>query len=158
MPWGGQWWPWGHWHLGSAPGAVSGAAAPRAVRAGLGEQLQPGQAGSIPAGQLDTHSEPGPVPSPAGPGVAGLCSLEQGGSAVARGCAPGRAVPSGVPRAAPQLPGPAGLRPSPLSQPPRGSFRKLLLPWPQEPPAHHPCAVGLDCAASLGAAPTLWGD
>lgn len=77
-------------------------------------QLQPGHSeqgwvsGSIPSGQLDTHSDQAPwwqcpgVTIPACPG-AGM------GSAVAR------AVPSGAPRAAPQLPGPAGLglHPSP---------------------------------------------
>lgn len=153
-----------------APGPVSGAAAPGAVRAGPGEQLQPGQAGSIPAGQLDTRTEPGsvtiPAP-PAGPGIAELFSLgllpwSRVGSAVARGCAlrwpQGRAVPSGGPRAAPQLLAllDSASVPHPAHSDPVGALGSCCSPWPrsplaQEPPGHPPlcCRTGL-CSLTCG--------
>lgn len=57
------------------------------------------------------------------------------------------AVPSGAPRAAPQLPGPAGLglHPSPSTQRLHGSFRKLLLHLAPRTPCPSPlcCRTGL---------------
>lgn len=71
-----------------------------------------------------------PALPPAGPGTAGLFSLQQGGQ---------------CPQVCPGLPtAPWPCWPPSLTH---GSFRELLFPWPQEP-LPSPRAVGLDCAAS----------
>lgn len=154
---GGWQWPWSYLHLELAPGPVSVPAVSVAVTAGLDERLQPGPS------PLDswTHTEGrgregegawqrtgvtqmpwqgqerlscSPWGSCPGAGVAVLC--------------PG-AVPSGAPRAAPQLRGPAGLglHPSPSTQRPHGSFRKLLLHLAPRPSL--PCPSPLCCRTGL---------
>lgn len=132
--------PWGHFAPGSCPRSCSVPAAPLAVRAGLGQQLQPRwTAGHTEGVSPGTGRDRGV----AAPQLLPWCG----------------AVPSGGPRAAPQLPGPAGLglHPSPLTPRPRGGFRKLLLPLAPGTPSLHPLCCRTDCAASPAGSVTLWG-
>lgn len=118
--------PWG---AGGGPGAVGTRDQPQALSQ---EQLHPGLVSS------SSLARPAPCPGsvlipalpPAGPGTAGLFSLQQGGQ---------------CPQVCPGLPtAPWPCWPPSLTL---GSFRELLFPWPQEP-LPSPRAVGLDCAAS----------
>lgn len=117
--------PWGHFAPGSCPRSCSVPAAPLAVRAGLGQQLQP----RWTAGHTEGVSP---------------------GTGRDRGVAAPQLLPwcGAVPSGGPQLPHSSvalldsASIPHPSHHDPVGALGSCCSPWPQEPPPFTPCAVG----------------